>query len=48
MQETGDNIPEKLTANWYEKVPGNVKIPENGKLGDMPGKEKNATGNNSK
>jgi arylsulfatase A-like enzyme len=48
MQETGDNIPEKLTADWYEKVPDYVKTPENGIRGEMPGKAKNATKNNRK
>lgn len=48
MQETGDNIPEKLTADWYEKVPGNAKTPQNGIRGEMPGKAKNATINNNK
>ena len=48
MQETGDNIPEKLTADWYEKVPGYIKTPENGIRGEMPGSATNATKNNNK
>ncbi len=48
MDETGDNIPEKLTADWYEKVPGYVKTSENGIRGEMPGKATNATKNNKK
>jgi arylsulfatase A-like enzyme len=48
MNETGDNIPEKLTSAWYEKVPGNIKTPENGIRGEMPGKATNATENNNK
>ena len=48
MDETGDNIPEKLTADWYEKVPGYIKTPENGIRGEMPGKANSSTKNNNK
>jgi arylsulfatase A-like enzyme len=48
MKETGDNIPENLTAGWFEKVPGYVKTPQHGIRGEMPGKATNATENNNK
>lgn len=48
MEETGDNIPEKITADWYEKVPGYKKTPSNGNRGEMPGMKNNAVKNNNK
>ncbi len=48
MDETGDNIPEKLTADWYEKIPGYVKTAQNGIRGEMPGMKTNAVKNNNK
>ena len=48
MQETGDNIPQNLTADWYEKVPGYLKTPVHGKRGEMPGEKNNAAYNNNK
>ncbi|HPE76804.1 MAG TPA: sulfatase [Draconibacterium sp.] len=48
MNETGDNIPGKLTADWYEKTPGYIKTTEFGIRGEMPGKAKSATKNNNK
>ncbi len=48
MKETGDNIPEKLTTDWYKKVPGYIKTPQNGIRGEMPGNAINATKNNNK
>ena len=48
MQETGDNIPQKLTADWYEKVPGYIKTPAHGKRGEMPGMKNDAVSNNNK
>jgi len=48
MDETGDNIPEKLTADWYEKVPGYVKTSNYEIRGEMPGTKNNAVKNNHK
>ena len=48
MDETGDNVPEKLTADWYEKVPGYVKTANHGIRGEMPGMQSNAVKNNNK
>ncbi len=48
MKETGDDVPEILTADWYEKVPGYIKTPEHGKRGEMPGTKNNAAINNNK
>jgi arylsulfatase A-like enzyme len=48
MQETGDNIPQKITADWYEKVPGYVKTDAHGERGEMPGEKNNAAKNNNK
>lgn len=42
MAETGDNIPENLTPDWYEKLPGYVKTPAHGQRGEMPGKKTDA------
>lgn len=42
MAETADNIPENLTPDWYEKLPGYVKTPAHGKRGEMPGKKTDA------
>jgi hypothetical protein len=48
MEETGDDMPEKLTADWYEKIPGYKKTPQHGVRGEMPGMKNNATKNNNK
>ena len=48
MNQTGDNIPGKLTADWYEKTPGYIKTQEYGIRGEMPGKATNATKINEK
>jgi arylsulfatase A-like enzyme len=48
MDETGDNIPEKLTADWYEKLPGYIKTSSHGIRGEMPGTQNNAVKNNNK
>ena len=48
MKETCDNIPEKLTTDWYKKVPGYIKTPQNRIRGEMPGNATNATKNNNK
>lgn len=42
MAETADNIPEKLTGDWYEKLPGYVKTPVHGQRGEMPGQKTGA------
>ncbi len=42
MNETGDNIPNELTKDWYERTSGK-KIKENMNIrGEMPGKKNNA------
>lgn len=48
MKETGDNIPEELTADWYEKIPGYEKTTNYGIRGEMPGMKNNAVKNNNK
>jgi arylsulfatase A-like enzyme len=42
MNETGDNIPETLTKDWYEKVPGYIKTANHGTRGELPGIKNNA------
>ena len=42
MAETADNIPENLTPDWYEKLPGYVKTTHHGQRGEMPGKKTDA------
>ncbi len=42
MAETADNIPENLTPDWYEKLPGYVKTPAHGQRGEMPGQKTGA------
>jgi hypothetical protein len=42
MAETADNIPENLTSDWYEKIPGYVKTPAHGHRGEMPGNKTGA------
>jgi arylsulfatase A-like enzyme len=48
MTETGDNIPEIITADWYERVAGYIKTPAHGVRGEMPGAKNNAVKNNNK
>jgi arylsulfatase A-like enzyme len=48
MDETGDNIPQNLTKDWYLKEPGTIKTPNKGQRGEMPGEKRNATENNNK
>jgi len=43
MKETGDNIPESITKDWYERTPGNVKTSEFNKRGEAVDKKFNAT-----
>ncbi len=48
MEETGDDIPQNLTKDWYLKKAGNIKTPEFEIRGEMPGAKRNATHNNNK
>ncbi len=48
MTETGDNIPDKLTKDWYMREPGYVKSEFFEIRGEMPGKSTDAVKNNSK
>ncbi len=48
IEETGDNVPEKLTADWFDRDSG-LRLEEmNGIRGEMPGSKTNATRNNNK
>lgn len=42
MTDTADNIPEHLTPDWYERLPGHVKTSANGQRGEMPGQKTGA------
>ena len=48
MDETGDNIPDNLTKDWYERVPGYVKTPWINIRGEPVDQKFNATKNNNK
>jgi arylsulfatase A-like enzyme len=48
MKETGDNIPDSITRDWYEKVPGYVKTGYFNIRGEQVSKRYNATTNNNK
>jgi len=48
MDETGDNIPAYITADWYLRVPGYIGTDAKEIRGEMPGAANNATGNNNK
>jgi arylsulfatase A-like enzyme len=48
MDETGDNVPDNLTKDWYERVPGYVKTPHINIRGEPVDKKNNATMNNNK
>ena len=48
MKETGDNIPENLTKDWYLKEAGLIKTEFHNVRGEMPGNSLNATKNNAK
>jgi N-sulfoglucosamine sulfohydrolase len=48
MTETGDNIPENLTKDWYERVPGYVKTTNINIRGEPVDRKYNATKNNNK
>lgn len=42
MELTGDDIPQQLTGDWYQKGPGQVKTELFGKRGEMPGSSRQA------
>ncbi len=48
MNATGDNIPENLTEDWYEREPGYIKTGEHGQRGEMPGESQNAVDINNR
>jgi len=48
MDETGDNVPQNLTSDWYEKRPGYLKTSLHGIRGEMPGYKSNAIKNLNK
>ncbi len=48
MLETGDNIPENLTDDWYLREPGLIKTKFHNIRGEMPGNRLNATQNNNR
>ena len=48
MRETGDNLPENLTKDWYLREPGYVKTPNLNIRGEPVDKKYNATKNNNK
>lgn len=43
MEETGDNIPARLTSDWYLHRPGYIQTDEHGVRGEMPGAQNDAT-----
>jgi arylsulfatase A-like enzyme len=48
MEETGDNVPDEITKDWYERVPGYVKTPFINIRGEPVDQNYNATKNNNK
>jgi arylsulfatase A-like enzyme len=48
MRDTGDNIPDNLTKDWYERIPGYIKTPHINIRGEPVGQKYNATQNNNK
>ena len=48
MQETGNNIPENLTKDWYRRVPGYIKTENINIRGEPVDRKFNAARNNSK
>jgi arylsulfatase A-like enzyme len=48
MDQTGDDIPQNLTKDWYTKDSGTPKTAEFNHRGEMPGWSRHATQNNSK
>jgi len=47
-KETGDNIPEIITKDWYLREPGNIRTENHGVRGEAVDKKFNATMNNKK
>jgi N-sulfoglucosamine sulfohydrolase len=48
MKETGDNIPENITKDWYLREPGYIKTPNTNIRGEPVDQKFNATRNNNK
>ncbi|HUX96979.1 MAG TPA: sulfatase [Bacteroidales bacterium] len=48
MEVTGDNVPENLTKDWYEKLPGYIKTESFNIRGEPVDKKYNATQINTK
>lgn len=48
IRETGDNVPENLTKDWYERVPGYVRTDHYNIRGEQVDERFNATMNNNK
>jgi hypothetical protein len=48
MRATGDNIPDNLTKEWYERIPGYIKTPYINIRGEPVDQKYNATQNNNK
>jgi arylsulfatase A-like enzyme len=48
MDQTGDDIPQSLTKDWYMKDSGTLKTKEFGIRREMPGSKRKATQNNHK
>jgi hypothetical protein len=48
MKETGDNIPENITKDWYRRIPGYVKTKDINIRGEPVDSRYNATMNNNK
>lgn len=42
-KQTGDTVPDQLTKDWYEPIPGYIKTKDHGQRGEMPGAARNAT-----
>jgi arylsulfatase A-like enzyme len=48
MKETGDNIPDNLTKDWYERKPGYIRTPDFNVRGEPVDRKFNATMINNK
>jgi hypothetical protein len=48
MEETGDNIPDELTKDWYLKEPGYIKTEDINIRGEPVDRKFNATMINNK
>lgn len=47
MESTGDNVPDHINRDWYEREPGYINTKEHGQRGEMPGEKRNAVDNNN-